>query len=75
MAETTGRFGSRYGKGVKKKVAEIEKFQKQRHVCPRCGMPYVKRLASGIWKCEKCGTKFAGASFVPKAEMVKKEVK
>ncbi|MEM5879194.1 MAG: 50S ribosomal protein L37ae [Candidatus Aenigmatarchaeota archaeon] len=75
MPETTGRFGSRYGKGVKKKVAEIEKVQKQRHVCPRCGMPHVKRLASGIWECKKCGTKFAGAAYVPKAEMIKKEVK
>jgi large subunit ribosomal protein L37Ae len=72
MGETTGRFGSRYGKGIKKKVAEIEKVQKRRHVCPSCGMPYVKRLASGIWVCKKCGTKFAGASYVPKAEIIKK---
>ncbi|MEM5773212.1 MAG: 50S ribosomal protein L37ae [Candidatus Aenigmatarchaeota archaeon] len=74
MVETTARFGPRYGKGVKKRVAEIEKIQKQKHFCPKCGMNYVKRLASGIWKCKKCGTKFAGAAYVPKAEMIKKEV-
>lgn len=72
MGETTGRFGSRYGKGVKKRVAEIERFQKQRHACPRCGMLYVKRVSSGIWKCKKCGAKFAGSAYIPRAEMVKK---
>jgi large subunit ribosomal protein L37Ae len=75
MAEITARFGSRYGKGVKKRVAEIEKVQKQRHVCPKCGMVYVKRVASGIWECKKCGTKFAGAAYAPRTEMIKKEVK
>lgn len=75
MGETTGRFGSRYGKGVKKRVAEIEKVQKQRHICPSCSMRYVKRIGPGIWECKKCGTKFAGAAYVPKAEMIKKEVK
>ena len=72
MAEITARFGSRYGKGVKKRVVEIEKVQKQRHVCPKCGMQYVKRLASGIWECKKCGTKFAGSAYVPRAEMIKR---
>jgi len=69
---TTGRFGCRYGKGVKKKVAEIEKIQRQRHACPGCGMNYVKRVSSGIWRCRKCGLKFAGSAYVPKAEAVKK---
>jgi large subunit ribosomal protein L37Ae len=70
---TTGRFGSRYGKGVKKKVAEIERIQRQRHICPECGMPHVRRVSSGIWKCKKCGAKFAGSSYAPRAELVKKE--
>ncbi|MEM5854001.1 MAG: 50S ribosomal protein L37ae [Candidatus Aenigmatarchaeota archaeon] len=71
MPDITGRFGSRYGKGVKKRVAKIEEVQKQRHICPNCGMRYVKRVSSGIWKCKKCGTKFAGAAYVPRAEMIK----
>lgn len=69
---TTGRFGSRYGKGVKKKVAAIEKVQRKRHACPQCGMPYVKRVSSGIWKCRKCGAKFAGPAYIPRAEMIEK---
>lgn len=75
MPDITARFGSRYGKGVKKRVAEIERIQKQKHLCPNCETLAVKRLASGIWVCKKCGTKFAGAAYVPRAEMIKKEVK
>lgn len=67
-----GRFGSRYGKKVRQIVAEIEKIQKQRHICPNCNMPYVKRVSKGIWQCKKCGVKFTGLAYYPKA-IVKKE--
>ena len=60
---SAGRFGSRYGRKVREKVAEIEREQKKRHVCPKCKMPYVKRVAAGIWECKKCGTKFAGKAY------------
>lgn len=62
-----GRFGPRYGKKVRQVVAEIEKIQKRRHVCPRCCLPYVKRVSSGIWECKKCGIKFTGLAYYPKA--------
>jgi large subunit ribosomal protein L37Ae len=60
---TAGRFGARYGKKVRQQIAEIEKTQKQRHICPKCDMAYVKRIAAGIWYCKKCGTKFAGPAY------------
>ena len=65
---TAGRFGSRYGKKDRSIVADIEKVQRQRHTCPKCHMNYVKRVAKGIWKCRKCGTKFAGLAYYPSAE-------
>jgi large subunit ribosomal protein L37Ae len=68
-----GRFGSRYGKKIRQKFADIEKVQKQRHTCPVCKMPYVKRVSSGVWKCKKCGTKFAGLAYYPSVEAIKKE--
>jgi len=65
---SAGRFGSRYGKRIRSLVSEIEKEQKKRQVCPRCGMAYVKRVSSGIWQCKKCGLKFAGLAYHPHAE-------
>ena len=70
---TGGRFGTRYGKNIRQKIADIEKIQKQRHLCPNCNMPYVKRVSSGVWKCKKCGTKFASSAYFPKIETLKKE--
>jgi large subunit ribosomal protein L37Ae len=60
---SAGRFGSRYGKKVRQLVSDIERTQKQRHICPKCDMPYVDREVAGIWKCRKCGTKFAGGAW------------
>ena len=65
---TAGRFGSRYGKKDRTKVAEIEKILRQKHVCPNCKMPFVKRVSSGIWQCKKCGVKFSGLAYSPKSE-------
>jgi len=70
---TAGRFGSRYGKKDRQQVADIERIQKQRHVCPRCRLPYVRREASGIWKCKKCGNRFTGLAYYPNAESVTKK--
>ena len=62
---SAGRYGSRYGKKVKKIVSEIERVQKKRHVCPKCKMRYVKRIAKGIYYCKKCKTKFADLAYYP----------
>ncbi|MCS7093653.1 MAG: 50S ribosomal protein L37ae [Candidatus Aenigmarchaeota archaeon] len=62
---SAGRFGARYGKKIREKVAEIEKVQKRRHICPSCKMEYLVRRGSGIWVCKKCGGKFAGQAYYP----------
>ena len=62
-----GRFGARYGKKVRVKVAEIEKKQQTRHICPKCSLPYVRRLSKGIFLCKKCGNKFAGQAYFPRS--------
>jgi len=61
----SGRFGVRYGKGVKKKLVEVERVQKRKHKCPNCLKPGLKRVATGIWECRKCGLKFAGKAYEP----------
>ncbi|MEM5802203.1 MAG: 50S ribosomal protein L37ae [Candidatus Aenigmatarchaeota archaeon] len=63
---TAGRFRAGYGKKIREKIAEIEKIQKQKHICPYCGRPKVKRVAKGIWECKKCGNKFTGLCYYPK---------
>jgi len=70
---TAGRFGPRYGKKDRQQVSDIERIQKQHHVCPRCGLPFVKREASGIWKCKKCGNRFTGLAYYPNAAAVTKK--
>jgi len=63
---TAGRFGARYGRRLKKKVAEIEKKMKQWHKCPYCNKIKVKREASGIWVCRSCNSRFTGKAYLPK---------
>ncbi len=60
-----GRFGARYGRKIRSRVAEIEKRQHKKHTCPYCKRKNVKRLASGIWQCKKCKIKFAGRAYEP----------
>lgn len=68
MAKRTGlgsvkRFGPRYGRTVKNKLAKIEVEQKRKQKCPFCAKEKVSRLAAGIWECRKCESKFAGRAY------------
>jgi large subunit ribosomal protein L37Ae len=64
---SAGRFATRYGVKTRTQIAMIEKKQKARHPCPRCGQVRVKRLGTGIWKCRRCMCIFAGGAYMPKA--------
>jgi len=67
---STGRFGARYGRGVKVVVEKIEKKQRMIYVCPSCKGKSLKRLSAGIWACSKCKTKFAGGAYTPTTELI-----
>lgn len=58
-----GRFGVRYGRKVKERIARLEETKK--HKCPACLKLTLKREAAGIWVCKKCGLKFAGKAYKP----------
>ncbi len=62
---TAGRFGVRYGLGIRKRILKVEVLQKRKHVCPSCGARAVKRVSTGIFRCEKCGATFAGGAYYP----------
>lgn len=57
---SSGRFGPRYGRFIRKRVNQIETISRASHACPRCDQEAVKRVGTGIWTCRKCGFKFAG---------------
>jgi large subunit ribosomal protein L37Ae len=61
----TKRFGARYGRTVKHKVAKIERIMKQKHACPYCSKQQVKRKSAGIWHCKKCNSTFTGRAYTP----------
>lgn len=60
---SAGRFGVRYGRTIRKKIADIEALYKGRHKCLNCKKISVKRNSYGIWECNKCNVKFAGKAY------------
>ncbi len=62
---STGRFGTRYGATIRKRVKKIESVSKAKHNCPSCDSLKVKRVSIGIWECGFCGYRFTGGSWAP----------
>lgn len=57
------RFGTRYGKAVKEKVAAIEKVQRSLQKCPYCKAIKAKQQSPGIFVCKGCGAKFTSKAY------------
>ena len=69
------RFGARYGRTVKHKFGAVEAMQRKKYKCPYCSKPNVKRVAAGIWQCQKCNAKFASRAYnVSKKRSVKEMI-
>jgi large subunit ribosomal protein L37Ae len=62
---SAGRFGARYGRVARRRVAEIEDEMNDDHTCPECEEARVGRTDTGIWECENCGHAFAGGTYRP----------
>ena len=54
---------SRYGKKPRERWRDAVSKSRRRYMCPNCNRIAVKREASGIWRCRKCGTKFASGAY------------
>jgi len=63
------RFGARYGRRLKNKLAAIEKLSRGKQPCPYCKRLAVKRLSTGIYTCLKCKAKFTGGAYVASRKM------
>jgi len=59
----TGRFGSKYGVGIRKRVSKVEDKQKAYAECPFCGFKRVRRKAAGLFACKKCDAEFTGGAY------------
>ncbi len=66
---STGRFGARYGFGIKKRVLKIESILKKKQKCPFCFKKSVKRISAGIWYCKSCNSKFAAKAYSPEIKV------
>jgi large subunit ribosomal protein L37Ae len=62
---SAGRFGARYGRVARRRVAEIEDEMNQDHECPDCGEDRVSRQGTGVWECGYCGYTFTGGAYSP----------
>jgi large subunit ribosomal protein L37Ae len=62
---SAGRFGVRYGRVARRRVANIEAATNEKHVCPECGEEKVARIGTGVWQCGKCDYQFAGGAYQP----------
>ena len=58
---SAGRFGARYGRVARRRVAEIEREMRSATV----DGDDVKRVGTGIWVNEETGEKFAGGAYRP----------
>ncbi|MCR4369320.1 MAG: 50S ribosomal protein L37ae [archaeon] len=63
---STGRFGARYGVGIRKKLLKVEPKQYAEKKCPACGSNRVNRRSKGIFRCTKCAHEFVGGAYLPK---------
>lgn len=62
--KAAGKFGAGYGTNVRKNFNVIEAEQRKRQASPFFPRGKAKRIAAGIWKCEKTGKIFAGPAYI-----------
>ena len=73
-----GRFGARYGRVARRRVADIEAEMNEEQVCPDCGAERVERQGTGIWQCGKCGYKHTGGAYrhqTPNGKAVQRSIR
>ncbi len=58
---SAGRFGARYGRVARRRVAQIEREMENATVDGES----VKRVGTGIWVNEETGEKFTGGAYKP----------
>ena len=60
----TGWMGPRYGIRIRRRVLEIDRARGRDAACPRCSTVTVQRVASGVFQCRRCDTKFSSGAYL-----------
>ena len=60
----TGWMGPRYGIRIRRRVLEIDRARSHRSACPRCSTVTLERVASGVFECRRCRTRFASGAYL-----------
>ncbi|MEK6914186.1 MAG: 50S ribosomal protein L37ae [Nanoarchaeota archaeon] len=60
--KSAGRFGSKHGVRVRRKITEIESTQRKKQNCIFCN-GIAKRISKGLWECKRCEKKFSGHTY------------
>ncbi|HTW39588.1 MAG TPA: 50S ribosomal protein L37ae [Thermoplasmata archaeon] len=61
---STAWMGPRYGIRIRRRVLDIDRARSKTAACPRCSTATLQRVASGIFECRRCGTRFASNAYV-----------
>jgi len=72
-AGITGKYGPRYGVKIRKQIKSVSRHMIKPQRCPECQADAVKRVASGIWKCNHCKLKFAASAYSVRTRSYKRE--
>ena len=72
-AGITGKYGPRYGVKIRKQIKSVSRHKIKPQRCPECQADAVKRVASGIWKCNHCKLKFAASAYSIRTRSYKRE--
>ena len=60
---STGWMGPRYGIRIRRRVLEIDRVKRRASPCPRCSTVTLRRVASGVFECRRCGHRFASNAY------------
>ncbi len=60
----TGWMGPRYGIRLRRRVLDLDRARGASAACPRCSTVTIDRVASGVFECRRCGTRFASGAYL-----------
>ncbi|HEV2166267.1 MAG TPA: 50S ribosomal protein L37ae [Thermoplasmata archaeon] len=60
----TGWMGPRYGIRIRRRVLDLDRARQADAACPKCSTVTVSRVASGVFECRRCRTRFASGAYL-----------